>query len=359
MGFGFGELTNSCFLGGFVSPGVWLSGNEAVLSPPAAYRWYFRSSSDCQGCFLSGNLSGILIFRKSWIHFSSSSSMESFSFTAFFLLELDSREPEVRVRSRSLFLRISDCCSSCTGPFLAGLSRVWMLCCRVTGPQMTVSCGELASDWLSQLDVDSSLQDVPLSPSLSPLPFLQQQSQWDEDQREGSPAEGQRARGYCSSRAPHAPVRAGEPQHGLAGQPGPQEPRRDLPWTPAQTASRVRAPRGPRAAGSISPGAPPSSPPCADQCPARAGTSPEILKEKPPRGSLTEQPRLEPPGTSRAPFLSEAAQQSQLLQPALPASVRAGITPQHPFPSQTPILPPSEPAHTQTRALGTPGPSSA
>lgn len=155
---------------------------------PRAYRWYFRSSSDCQGCFLSGNLSGILILRKSWMHFSSSSSMESFSFTAFFLLELDSLEPEVRVRSRSLFRRLSDCCSSCTGPFLAGRSRVCMLGWRVTGPQMTVSCGELASDWLSQLDVDSSLQDVPLSPSLSPLPFLQQQSQWDEDQRDGSPA---------------------------------------------------------------------------------------------------------------------------------------------------------------------------
>lgn len=154
---------------------------------PRAYRWYFRSSSDCQGCFLSGNLSGILILRKSWMHFSSSSSMESFSFTAFFLLELDSLEPEVRVRSRSLFRRLSDCCSSCTGPFLAGRSRVCMLGWRVTGPQMTVSCGELASDWLSQLDVDSSLQDVPLSPSLSPLPFLQQQSQWDEDQRDGSP----------------------------------------------------------------------------------------------------------------------------------------------------------------------------
>lgn len=157
------------------------------------YRWYFRSSSDCQGCFLSGNLSGILILRKSWMHFSSSSSMESFSFTAFFLLAVDSREPEVSVRSRSLLRRLSECCSSSTGPFLAGRSSVWMLGCRVTGPQMTVSCGELPSDWLSQLDVDSSLQDVPLSPSFSPLPSLQQQSQWDEAQRDGSP--GGRERG--------------------------------------------------------------------------------------------------------------------------------------------------------------------
>lgn len=157
------------------------------LPLPHSYRWYFRKSSDCQGCFLSGNLSGILIFRKSWMHFSNSSSIESFSFTAFFLLELDSLEPEVRVRSKSLFLRISDCWRSCTGPFLTGRSRVCILDWRVTGPQITVSWGELASDWLSQLEVDSSLQDVPLSPSLSPLPFLQQQSQCDEDHLEGSP----------------------------------------------------------------------------------------------------------------------------------------------------------------------------
>lgn len=159
-------------------------------TPPALpYRWYFLNSSDCQGCFLSGNRSGILILRKSWMHFSSSSSIESFSLTAFFLLLMfDSLEPEVRVRSRSLFRRISDCWISCTGPFLMGRSRVWMLVWRVTGPQMTVSWGELASDWLSQLEVERSLQDVPLSPSLSPLPFLQQQSQWEDDHLEGSPA---------------------------------------------------------------------------------------------------------------------------------------------------------------------------
>lgn len=157
------------------------------LVKPHSYRWYFRKSSDCQGCFRSGNLSGILILRKSWMHFSNSSSIESFSFADFFLLELDSLEPEVRVRSRSLFLRISDCWRSCTGPFLIGRSRVCILDWRVTGPQMTVSWGELASDWLSQLEVESSLQDVPLSPSLSPLPFLQQQSQCDDDHRDGSP----------------------------------------------------------------------------------------------------------------------------------------------------------------------------
>lgn len=115
--------------------------------------------------------------------------MESFSLTAFFLLLMfDSLEPDVRVRSRSLFRRISDCWICCTGPFLMGRSRVWMLVWRVTGPQMTVSWGELASDWLSQLEVERSLQDVPLSPSLSPLPFLQQQSQCEGDHREGSPA---------------------------------------------------------------------------------------------------------------------------------------------------------------------------
>lgn len=64
----------------------------------------------------------------------------------------------------------------------------------MTGPQMTVSCGELASDWLSQLEVDSSLQEVPLSPSLSPLPFLQQQSQCDEDHLEGSPGRTNKGR---------------------------------------------------------------------------------------------------------------------------------------------------------------------
>lgn len=164
--------------------------------PTLPYRWYFRKSSDCQGCFLSGNLSGILIFRKSWMHFSSSSSIESFSLTAFFLLLMfDSLEPEVRVRSRSLFRRISDCWISWTGPFLMGRSRVWMLVWRVTGPQMTVSWGELASDWLSQLEVERSLQEVPLSPSLSPLPFLQQQSQCEDDHLEGSPARKHRTQG--------------------------------------------------------------------------------------------------------------------------------------------------------------------
>lgn len=129
------------------------------------------------------------------MHFSSSSSTESFSLTAFFLLLMfDSLEPEVRVRSRSLFRRISDCWISWTGPFLMGRSRVWMLVWRVTGPQMTVSWGELASDWLSQLEVERSLQDVPLSPSLSPLPFLQQQSQCEEDHLEGSPARKHRTR---------------------------------------------------------------------------------------------------------------------------------------------------------------------
>lgn len=130
------------------------------------------------------------------MHFSSSSSTESFSFTAFFLLLMfDSLEPDVRVRSRSLFRRSSDCWISWTGPFLTGRSRVWMLVWRVTGPQMTVSWGELASDWLSQLEVERSLQDVPLSPSLSPLPFLQQQSQCEDDHLEGSPARKHRTQG--------------------------------------------------------------------------------------------------------------------------------------------------------------------
>lgn len=127
--------------------------------------------------FLSGNLSGILILWKSSMHFSSSSSMVSFSLAGFFLPMLDSRELLVRVLSRSLFRRSSDCWSCCTGPFFRGRSRVWMLGWRLTGPQMTVSCGELASDWLSELEVESSLKDVPLSPSWSILLVVQQQSQ--------------------------------------------------------------------------------------------------------------------------------------------------------------------------------------
>lgn len=76
-----------------------------------------------------------------------------------------------------------------TGPFFRGLSRVWTLAWgrdwRLTGPQMTVPWGELASDWLSELEVESSLNEVPLSPS--PLWFLQQQSHGGEDQRDGPP----------------------------------------------------------------------------------------------------------------------------------------------------------------------------
>lgn len=52
---------------------------------------------------------------------------------------------------------------------------------------MTVPWGELASDWLSELEVDNSLKEVPLSPSPSPLWPLQQQSQGGEDQRDGPP----------------------------------------------------------------------------------------------------------------------------------------------------------------------------
>lgn len=134
--------------------------------------------------FLSGNLSGILILRKSWMHFSSSSSTVSFSFTGLFLEALESR-------SKSLFRRGSDFWIMVTGPFFRGLSRVWTLawgCCgRATGPQMTVSWGEQTSEWLSELEVERSFIEVPLSPSPSPLWFLQQQSHGGEDQRDGPP----------------------------------------------------------------------------------------------------------------------------------------------------------------------------
>lgn len=127
------------------------------------------------------------------MHFSSSSSTVIFSLAGLFLQVLVSRELAVSVRSRSLFLRCSDCWSTVTGPFFSGRSRVWTWAwgCgwRLTGPQMTVPWGELASDWLSELEVESSLKEVPLSPSPSPLWFLQQQSQGGEDQRDEPPAD--------------------------------------------------------------------------------------------------------------------------------------------------------------------------
>lgn len=161
------------------------------LSFLLAQRRYFLNRSACHMYFLSGNLSGILILRKSWMHFSSSSSTVSFSFAGLFLQVLVSRELAVSVRSKSLFRLCSDCWSMAMGPFFGGLSRVWTLAwgCdwRLTGPRMTVPWGELASDWLSELDVESSLKEVPLSPSPSPLWFLQQQSHGGEDQRDGPP----------------------------------------------------------------------------------------------------------------------------------------------------------------------------
>lgn len=122
------------------------------------------------------------------MHFSNSSSAVGFSLAALFLhVVLVSRELAVSVRSKSLLRRCSECCSMATGPFFSGLSRVWTRGCdwRLTGPQITVPCGEPASDWLSELEVESSLNEVPLSPS--PLWFLQQQSHGGEDQRDEPP----------------------------------------------------------------------------------------------------------------------------------------------------------------------------
>lgn len=174
-----------------------------VCLPPRscclAQRRYFRSRSLCHMYFLSGNLSGILILRKSWMHFSSSSSTVIFSFAGLFLQLLVSRELAVSVRSKSLFRLWSDCWIMGMGPFFSGLSRVWTLAWgwdwRLTGPQITVPWGELASDWLSELEVERSLKEVPLSPSPSPLWFLQQQSHGGEDQRDGPPAKTQNKRG--------------------------------------------------------------------------------------------------------------------------------------------------------------------
>lgn len=60
---------------------------------------------------------------------------------------------------------------------------------------MTVPWGELASDWLSELEVERSLQEVPLSPSPSPLWFLQQQSHGGDDQRDAPPGERDKQNG--------------------------------------------------------------------------------------------------------------------------------------------------------------------
>lgn len=139
---------------------------------PVPQRRYLRRRSACHMYLRSGKCSGILILRKSWMHFSSSSSTVSFSFAGRFLHVLVSRELAVSVRRRSLLRRCSDCCCwrRCwTGPFLGGRSNVCTCVCRVTGPRMTVPCGELASEWLSELEVESSLKEVPLSPSPSPL----------------------------------------------------------------------------------------------------------------------------------------------------------------------------------------------
>lgn len=137
--------------------------------------------------FLSGKWSGILMRRKSWMHFSSSCSGVSFSLFAFLFAASRSRTPKVLTRSMSVLRRISACCSMWTGPLGMGRSSVWMLDCRLTGPQITVPWGELASDWVSEQEVESSLKEVPLSPSRSLLWLLQQQSQWEDIHLEGPP----------------------------------------------------------------------------------------------------------------------------------------------------------------------------
>lgn len=157
--------------------------------PPSdrLHRWYFLSSSDCHMFFLSGKRSGILMRRKSWMHFSSSCSGVIFSLFAFLFAASRSRTPKVLTRSMSVLRRISACCSMWTGPLGMGRSSVWALGRRIIGPPITVPCGELASDWVSEQEVESSLKEVPLSPSCSLLWLLQQQSQWEDIHREGPP----------------------------------------------------------------------------------------------------------------------------------------------------------------------------
>lgn len=150
-------------------------------------RWYFLSSSDCHMFFRSGKRSGILIRRKSWMHFSSSCSGVIFSLFAFLLAASRSRTPKVLTRSMSVLRRMSACCSMWTGTLGMGRSSVWALGRRITGPQITVPWGEPASDWVSEQEVESSLKEVPLSPSCSLLWLLQQQSQWEDCHLEGPP----------------------------------------------------------------------------------------------------------------------------------------------------------------------------
>lgn len=150
-------------------------------------RWYFLSSSDCHMFFLSGKRSGILIRRKSWIHFSSSCSGVIFSLFAFLFAASRSRTPKVLTRSMSVLRRISACCSMWTGTLGMGRSSVWALGRRIAGRRITVSWGELASDWVSEQEVESSLKEAPLSPSCSLLWLLQQQSQWEDIHLEGPP----------------------------------------------------------------------------------------------------------------------------------------------------------------------------
>ena len=137
--------------------------------------------------FLSGKRSGILMRRKSWMHFSSSCSGVIFSLFAFLFAASRSRTPKVLTRSMSVLRRISACCSMWMGPLGMGRSSVWALERLLTGPQITVPWGELASDWVSEHEVESSLKEVPLSPSRSLLWLLQQQSQWEDIHLEGPP----------------------------------------------------------------------------------------------------------------------------------------------------------------------------
>lgn len=159
-----------------------------ILSFP--YRPYFWSSSDCHCRLRSGNAGGILIFRKSRIHsFISSSAL---GLSRFFLrvrpLPPPSRGPTPLVRdwNSSLFLLLSGSSIHCTEePFLGGRPRVRVLGgrdteCRAphgarepptTSPRDTrmgpPSWGDVASEWVSELDVESSFNEAPLSLALS------------------------------------------------------------------------------------------------------------------------------------------------------------------------------------------------
>lgn len=168
--------------------GLW--GFPSSRNKDFLYRPYFWSSSDCHWRLRSGNAWGILILRKSRIHCFISSSALGLSRVFLRVRPLPplSRGPTPLVRDwkSSLFRLLSGNSIHCTEePFLDGRPSVRVLGGRDTecraphgarDPPTTLpretkmgpwSWGEVASEWVSELEVESSLSDAPLSLALS------------------------------------------------------------------------------------------------------------------------------------------------------------------------------------------------